>query len=76
MRAELGSMDSAMSNTLASSVYLADNETPDACAAVAARLSTSVMFTFSSPPSLVKNLKPFLLYGKWDAVMMMPPSYS
>lgn len=74
--AELGSMLRAASRTRASSVCRAFGVMPEACDAAAALCRISLMSPFSSPPSFVKNLKPFLLNGKWEAVMMMPPSYS
>ena len=35
---------------------------------------SSMIFSFSKPPSLVKNFKPLRLKGKWLAVIMMEPS--
>ena len=39
-----------------------------------AKVRTSLTSFFSRPPSLVKNLRPFRLYGRWLAVIMMDPS--
>ena len=36
---------------------------------------SSVMSAFSRPPSAVKNFRPLLLNGMWEAVSMMAPSY-
>ena len=66
---------SAVATRWASSVCLAAGCTLTAAELLAARASKSAMSPFSRPPSPVKNLKPLRLKGRWDAVMMIAPSY-